>query len=309
MIYYNSAMSRASERLWVGSASCAMNASTLQSLNITHIVNATAQEPNLFPEKFIYHRVPLYDKSTQRILSYLEEFIEFLTSAFEEGGTAMVHCLEGISRSVTLVLAYRIVKEEISLGMAFAEMKAVRPEAEPNTGFLRELRELERMTFGEVLTKEKLTHLDNGLRDTVDGIDHLEQCIISWILMVDDLVSAKAARHAQEAVFMAIADVSPQDFETYAVDILIHVFESVGSTSLCDRNARSNFAQLLHELSSRAPEIHEIIQDTLAKLPSEVEWNEFCLDLPLAPKFLSELRSNMTDLTVTKELITIDNEE
>ena len=215
----------------------------------------------------------------------------------------MVHCLEGISRSVTLVLAYRIVKEQIPLGMAFAEMKAVQQEVEPNTGFLRELRELERMTFGEVLTKEKLTPLDYGMIDTVDGIDHLEQCIISWVVMVDESVSAKAARHAQEAVFMAMAEVSPQDFKAHVIDIIIHVFESIGSSSLYDRTARSKFAQLLHELSSWAPEIDEIIQDTLSKLPSEVEWNEFCLDLPLAPKFLSELQSNVMDLAVMKELI------
>lgn len=221
----------------------------------------------------------------------------------------MVHCLEGISRSVTLVLAYRIVKEEISLGMAFAEIKVVRPEAEPNTGFLRELRELEMMTFGEVLTKEKLTCLDYGIIDTVDGIEHLERCIISWVVMADELVSANAARHEQEAVFMAIAEVTPQDFEAHVIDIIIHVFESVGSTALCDRNARSKFAQLLHELSSRVPEIDEIIQNALAKLPSEVEWNEFCLDLPLAPKFLREVRSNMADLAVTNESIAIDNEE
>src|SRR5271155_2059323 len=132
----NTNMSYIHRSLWLGSVRNAMDASMLQSVGITHIVNATAEEENFFPQKFVYYRVPLYDKTSERVAPYFDEFIEFISSAHASGGVVLIHCQEGISRSATLALAYRMLTEHISLGKAFTDIKLVRPEAEPNPGFL-----------------------------------------------------------------------------------------------------------------------------------------------------------------------------
>lgn len=46
----------------------------------------------------------------------------------------LVHCHEGKSRSVTLLLAYLMMQQGMSLAEALQHMRAVHPKASPNAG-------------------------------------------------------------------------------------------------------------------------------------------------------------------------------
>ena len=50
-----------------------------------------------------------------------------------------MHCYAGVSRSATLVLAYLMARERLSLKMALQRVREARPTAMPNQGFLRQL--------------------------------------------------------------------------------------------------------------------------------------------------------------------------
>lgn len=52
----------------------------------------------------------------------------------------MVHCQAGVSRSVSLVMAYLIRKYRIGYEEAFTMVKKRRPVANPNKGFTKQLR-------------------------------------------------------------------------------------------------------------------------------------------------------------------------
>ena len=86
--------------LLLGSVMNAMDVSMLQSVGITHIVNATAEEENFFPQKFEYHRVPLYDKTSERVAPYFDEVVKFISCAHATGGVVLIHCQEVIYLSV-----------------------------------------------------------------------------------------------------------------------------------------------------------------------------------------------------------------
>src|SRR5271169_701607 len=169
-----------------------MDTAKLQSLGITHIVNATAEENNFFEDQFVYHRIPLYDKTSERAALFFDEFIDFVSSALAGHGKVMIHCKEGISRSVTLVLAYRMIREHITLRKAFEDIKVVRPHVEPNPGFLQELRELEFAIWGQVITNEQLTAMDLGGLDTDNAVDLLKRHIATFIAGGVDRVGQKA---------------------------------------------------------------------------------------------------------------------
>jgi atypical dual specificity phosphatase len=209
----NTNMSYIHRSLWLGSVTKAMDASMLQSVGITHIVNATAEEENFFPQEFVYHRVPLYDKTSDRVAPYFDEVIEFISCANAAGGVGLIHCQEGISRSVTLALAYRMLTEHISLGKAFADIKLVRPEAEPNPGFLQELRDLERRLLGKLVTQETLTRFDWGVLDcSGSGIDRWRTSIKTLLAVRrDDRVNDKVAKEALDAVRTAAVDVTTSE--------------------------------------------------------------------------------------------------
>lgn len=60
----------------------------------------------------------------------------------------LVHCIQGISRSVSMVIAYLITKEGFNLKDAYQLVKSKRFLARPNKGFLNQLIILEKKIYG-----------------------------------------------------------------------------------------------------------------------------------------------------------------
>jgi len=58
-------------------------------------------------------------------------------------GAVLVHCYAGVSRSAALVAAHLMTRLGLSLTEAMARVRAARPEADPNPGFVAQLRRLE----------------------------------------------------------------------------------------------------------------------------------------------------------------------
>merc|ERR1712037_432632 len=77
----------------------------------------------------------------------------FIREGRSSGGCVLIHCLCGVSRSVTIVL-HHLVQEGTSLASAWHQVKKVRPVAQPNHGFWRLLVEVEREVRGEVSMEE-----------------------------------------------------------------------------------------------------------------------------------------------------------
>ncbi|XP_035027949.2 dual specificity protein phosphatase 13-like isoform X6 [Hippoglossus stenolepis] len=83
------------------------------------------------------------DDATEFILSpFFYPTARYIRAALAMGGRVFVHCLMGVSRSATLVLAFLMIVEGLSLQEAVA---AVRPHRDicPNPGFLQQLRSLD----------------------------------------------------------------------------------------------------------------------------------------------------------------------
>ena len=55
------------------------------------------------------------DNSAQDIKKYFVDAIDFIHNARLNGGNVLVHCLAGISRSTTLVIAYIMTVLEVIL--------------------------------------------------------------------------------------------------------------------------------------------------------------------------------------------------
>ena len=305
----NTNMSYIHRSLWLGSVTNAMDASMLQSMGITHIVNATAEEENFYPQKFVYHRIPLYDKTSERVTPYFDQVVEFISSAHAAGGVVLIHCQEGISRSVTLALAYRMLTEHISLGKAFADIKLVRPEAEPNPGFLQELRDLERRLLGKLVTQEMLTRFDwGGLECSGSGIDRLRISIKSLLAVRrDDRVNDKVTKEALDAVRTAAVEVTPKDFKSALPGIIYDVLENFGGGSTRDKIAWENLAFVLNHIASLNPQFGTIISDTMTSLPSDEPWEEVCLDFPLAPILIDQLRLRIAEVETNETTDRIGN--
>src|SRR5690349_6388717 len=70
-----------------------------------------------------------------------------LKSFIEEGintNGVLVHCYGGFSRSPTILIAYLMKKHNIGFGPAFERLKSIKPDLNPNEGFIEKLKLFEK---------------------------------------------------------------------------------------------------------------------------------------------------------------------
>mmetsp|Transcript_54545 Transcript_54545/g.174955 ORF Transcript_54545/g.174955 Transcript_54545/m.174955 type:complete len:277 (-) Transcript_54545:118-948(-) len=132
--------------LWLGDCDAAADRGVLAELNIRFVVNATEEVPNFFEQEdgqLRYLRVPLADLPEQQLAGHLEEAVLSIGEALQRGDAVLVHCLMGISRSASLVLAYLMRSQGLGYDAALAALRESRWSVRPNEGFRQQLRELE----------------------------------------------------------------------------------------------------------------------------------------------------------------------
>lgn len=70
----------------------------------------------------------------------MDTAIDWISSALAEGGTVLVHCNWGKSRSVAFVVAFLMRTYRMTLDQGLAYVQEKRPIARPNEGFMQHLR-------------------------------------------------------------------------------------------------------------------------------------------------------------------------
>ncbi|XP_061765882.1 probable rhodanese domain-containing dual specificity protein phosphatase [Nerophis ophidion] len=144
--------------LYQGSATQASNYRIIRNLHITHVVNATANCPDAFPNILSYLRLRLTDDGQQDLVEALQLASRFITAALKAkpAGRVLVHCSMGRSRSSALTLAFLMQHRHWSLLHALRWLKERRACTAPNLNFLRQL-----LTYEEQLFGSRLTSLDD----------------------------------------------------------------------------------------------------------------------------------------------------
>jgi len=131
--------------IYLGGYENAKDKETLKGkLKITHVLNCAQELKNYFPKTFKYLKLNLADREKQSISDTFEEAFLFIDKALSsKNGKCFVHCQEGKSRSVTIVAGYLMSRYKYSLNNALATITSKRRIAQPNKGFLAQLRKFE----------------------------------------------------------------------------------------------------------------------------------------------------------------------
>ncbi|XP_049738206.1 dual specificity protein phosphatase 22 isoform X7 [Loxodonta africana] len=90
-----------------------------------------------------YLCIPAADSPSQNLARHFKESIKFIHECRLKGEGCLVHCLAGVSRSVTLVTAYIMTITDFGWEDALYTVRAGRSCANPNLGFQRQLQEFE----------------------------------------------------------------------------------------------------------------------------------------------------------------------
>lgn len=128
--------------MWLGSDLIARDKETLGKIGITHVINCAADysEDYMKSDGVTYKSYHLKDHVAEDISCVFYDAIEFIQNVKRQKGKVYVHCVQGISRSATIIIAYKIFTEKCTYEEAYEYMKSRRGCVNPNLKFILQLR-------------------------------------------------------------------------------------------------------------------------------------------------------------------------
>ena len=138
--------------LYLGGKVVARSRENLEKLNIRYIINCTpprstdprAGVPSFFQTEpgFTYKRVPVFDSKGSNLSQFFASTTQFIDQS-KHHGSVLVHCVQGVSRSATIVIAYLMKSKGVSLEKALKFVRKRRPIVRPNRSFMKQLQTFE----------------------------------------------------------------------------------------------------------------------------------------------------------------------
>eukprot|EP00930_Biecheleria_cincta_P002511 TRINITY_DN103523_c0_g1_i1.p1 TRINITY_DN103523_c0_g1~~TRINITY_DN103523_c0_g1_i1.p1 ORF type:complete len:322 (+),score=54.42 TRINITY_DN103523_c0_g1_i1:13-978(+) len=160
--------------LFLGDAHNASSISQLHKYGITRILSVVTS-----PEIGVHEGIErkyfcIRDSEDEHIAAFFSPACEFIERAKNDEARLLVHCMAGRSRSASVVLAFLMRSEGMSLLDAFELTKRKRPIVFPNVGFWQQLMDEEIKCLGsssEVPSAYKaVLEIRLGKRDLTPGI-------------------------------------------------------------------------------------------------------------------------------------------
>lgn len=122
--------------LFVGDLRASMDKESLDNNGITHIVSVMNGSGRVWKD-IKYSLCHINDDGWVDLSKFFDSSVGFIEQAINNGGKVLIHCKAGVSRSVTISLAYVMKKENISPSAALKIIKEQRKVANPKPEFMR----------------------------------------------------------------------------------------------------------------------------------------------------------------------------
>jgi protein-tyrosine phosphatase len=117
--------------------------------SIVNVTDVTDSVPNTFEDDptYTYMKLKIRDSPNENIYKCFDICSDFISREIEKGKSVLVHCVAGISRSATLVMAHIMKTRKLTVSKAYWIVKNKRWVIEPNMGFYNQLLEYEQDIF------------------------------------------------------------------------------------------------------------------------------------------------------------------
>ncbi|KAG2455228.1 DUS9 phosphatase, partial [Polypterus senegalus] len=207
--------------LYLGCAKHSSNRPMLANLGIRYILNVTPNVPNIFEKNgdFRYKQIPISDHWSQNLSQFFPDAIEFIDEALSQNCGVLVHCLAGVSRSVTVTVAYLMQRLNLSLNDAYDFVKRRKSNISPNFNFMGQLldfektlrspcdRETEDLNQQENEPEAFLPEITNfGHEMMLCSLDDMD--LIKCTYLTDDPNGIISSQFLPQALKLAICDLS-----------------------------------------------------------------------------------------------------
>ena len=136
-------MSNIYENLWITCGGTAREFDFLRENEITHVLNCAEEEPMYYPNHVTAIHIPLTDDVDPLAIDQIIQGAQILAVWMNTKSNVIVHCKAGISRSVTVVLAWLIIYKNYTYDEAFRFVQSKRNFICPNDFYRKLLKDLE----------------------------------------------------------------------------------------------------------------------------------------------------------------------
>lgn len=134
----------------------------------------------------VHYIYDIDDDILEDILKYLPELTEIIEKHLKKGDKILVHCVMGMSRSASVVIAYLMQYKRMNYASAYHYTKSKRPIVNPNPGFVQQLKEYALLLSKKPndIEKAKKVHKMNSLQYSTDfNINDYMEFVKSTILV------------------------------------------------------------------------------------------------------------------------------
>lgn len=108
-------------------------------------------------------RLNIVDSKSESLIEHFDAIADKIRDVKSSESKCLVHCVGGVSRSPTMIMAYLMKHERMSLRDAFCLVRSKRKYAKPNVGFWHQLIDYERRLFNGASTVRMIEQ--NGVEE------------------------------------------------------------------------------------------------------------------------------------------------
>ncbi|CAK9683692.1 Tyrosine-protein phosphatase YVH1 [Candida parapsilosis] len=115
---------------------------------ITHILSVLPGHiDEIYTQNYQHKQIEVTDEETTNLIPYFNECDKFLDEATKNKGKVLVHCANGVSRSVAIIIVYLMKYYKLNFDQALHAVKRKCPDAGPNSAFIDQVKLYESMGF------------------------------------------------------------------------------------------------------------------------------------------------------------------
>ena len=154
-------------KLWLGNYSSALGTQILKEKGINKVITVTDFSEGIkYDENINHKKFSIDDSPKENIIQYFDDCLNFI----KEEGKILVHCMAGVSRSASIVIAYLMWTKKLEFEQALAEVREKRPLVGPNIGFEKQLQMFEKLLKENNYEIEKIKFKDIKWEPTEENL-------------------------------------------------------------------------------------------------------------------------------------------
>lgn len=115
----------------------------LNAKRITHVLNTASDSTRPSNPEIVCLCIRMEDDVSYPIYPHFRPCYDFISECLSASNRVLVHCMQGVSRSATIVIAFLMIRYRLTVEQADFIVKARRNVISPNAGFYKALAKLE----------------------------------------------------------------------------------------------------------------------------------------------------------------------